>query len=127
MYSTQEAVEYAHHHIKTLISTLEVHLYSSSVTGIHTDNERGKLYDAALAVLKEAVRLAESEEAAKNVDVCMDATRLAKTATHTALAILGGHDCRDIEGLVNELKKTNDSMQARPRAHEKGTVANTGT
>jgi hypothetical protein len=127
VYSTQEAVEYAHRHIKAMVSTLEVHLYSSAVTGIQTDGQGRAPYDTALAIVKEALRLAESEEAAKDVDLRIDVTRLANTAINIALAILSGHDLLDIEGLVDELKKTNDSIQARPRAHEKGTVANTGT
>jgi hypothetical protein len=100
-------------------------LCSSAVTDIQTLKQGEEVYDNALAVLKEAVRLAESEEAAKNVNVRMDATRLADTATHTALAILSGYDRRDIEGLVNELKKRNDSIQAR-FAQGKGTAANMG-
>jgi len=127
LYSTQEGMEYTLDRIKVLVSTLEVQLYSSAVTGIQTQKQGGEPYDTALAVLKEAVRLAQSEEAAKNVDVRTEATCLANTATHTALAILRGYDRRDIEGLVNELKKTNDSIQARLKAHEKGTAASTGT
>jgi hypothetical protein len=127
VYSTQEAVEYAHHRIKTLVSILEVHLCSSAVTGIQTDGQGRDPYGIALAVVKEALRLAEGEEAAKNADLRIDATRLANTATRTALAILGGQDRHETEALVDELKKTNDSMQARLGTHEKGTVANTGS
>jgi hypothetical protein len=59
--------------------------------------------------------------------MCIWTPRDWPTRSHTAVAILGGYDRREIEGLVNELKKTNDSMQACLKAHGKGTTANTGT
>jgi hypothetical protein len=127
LYSTQEGVEYGLDRIKGLASALEAQLYSSAVTGTQTHKQGWETYDATLRVLKEAVRLAESEEAVKNVEVRMDATRLAGTATRIALAILSGYDRRQIEGLVNELKKTNDSMRALLKPHQKGTAVNTGT
>ena len=127
LYSTKEGVEYALDRIKGLVRALEAQLYSLAVTGIQMHNQGGEVYDTALSVLKEAVRLAESEEAVKNVHVRMDATRLAETASRTALAILSGYDRHDIEELVNELKKTYDSMQARLGEHGKGIAANTGT
>jgi hypothetical protein len=127
LYSTQEGVEYAPDRIKGLASVLEAQLYSSAVTRIQTHKQGWEAYDAALGVLKEAVRLAESEEAAKNVEVRINATHLASTATRIALAILSIYDRRQIEGLMNELKKTNDFMRALLKPHQKGTAVNTGT
>jgi hypothetical protein len=126
LYSTQKGVEYTLDRIKILVGTLEAQLYNAAVTGILTQKQGGELYDTALALLKEAVRLAQSEAAAKNVSACIDVMRLASTVSRTALSILGGYDRRDIEQLIDELKKTNESIQARLRAREKGTTANTG-
>lgn len=126
LYSTQKGVEYTLDRIKVLVGTLEVQLYNAAVTGILTQKQGGELYDTALALLKEAVRLAQSEAAAKNVSACIDVMRLASTVSRTALSILGGYDRRDIERLMDELKTTNESIQARLRAREKGTTANTG-
>jgi hypothetical protein len=126
LYSTQKGVEYTLDRIKVLVGTLEAQLYNAAVTDIPTQKQGGALYDTALALLKEAVRLAQSEAAAKNVSACIDVMRLASTVSRTALSILGGYDRRDIERLMDELKKTNESIQARLRAREKGTTANTG-
>jgi hypothetical protein len=126
LYSTQKGVEYTLDRIKVLVGTLEVQWYNAAVTGIPMQKHGGGLYDTVLALLKEAVRLAQSEAAAKNVSACIDVMHLASTVSRTALSILGGYDRSDIERLMDELKKTNESIQARLRARENGTTANTG-
>jgi hypothetical protein len=126
LYSTQEGVEYTLGRIKVIVGTLEVQWYNAAVTGIPKQKQGGELYDAVLALLKEAVRLAQSEAAAKNVSACIDVMCLVSTVSRIALSILSGHDRRDIERLMDELKKTNESIQARLRARENGTTANTG-
>ena len=111
--------------IKALINTLEIQVYSVGVAGIQTQNEREGLYDVALALLKEAVKLSESEEAAEKALARMEAMRLVSNVSRTALAILGGYDRRDIEALLDELKKTNESLQAQLRTTAQATAADT--
>ncbi len=126
LYSTQEGVEYTLDRIKVLVGTLEVQWYSAAVTGIPTQKQGGELYDTVLALLKEAVRLAQSESAAKNVSACIDVMCLVSAVSRIALSILSGDDRPGIERLMDELKKTSESIQARLRARESGTTANTG-
>lgn len=123
---THDGVCHTLDRITALIGAIEIQLIGVGSAGIQTQKEREQLYDTAVALLKEAVRLSESEEAAKNARARIDAMRLASTVSRTALVILGGYDRRDIEALVDELKKTNESIQARLRALEEGTTANTG-
>jgi hypothetical protein len=125
LYSTQEGVEYTLDRIKVLVGTLEVQWYNAAVTGIPTQKQGGELYGTVLALLKEAVRLAQNEAAAKNVSACIGVMCLVSAVDRTALSILSGYDRRDIERLMDELKKTNESIQARLRARENGTTANT--
>jgi len=125
LYSTQEGVEYTLDRIKVLVGTLEVQWYNAAVTGIPTQRQGGELYDAALALLKEAVRLAQSEAIAKSVSACIDVMRLASAVSRTALSILSGYDRRGIERLMDELKKVSESVQAHLRARENGMTANT--
>lgn len=126
LYSTQGGVEYTLGRIKVLVGTLEVQWYNAAVAGIATQKQGGELYDSVLALLKEAVRLAQSEAAAKNVGVCIDVMCLVSAVGRTALSIVSGYDRRDIQRLMDELKKTSESIQARLRARENGTTANTG-
>jgi hypothetical protein len=126
LYSTQEGVEYTLDRIKVLVGTLEVQWYNAAVTGIPTQKHGGGLYDTVLALFKEVVRLAQSEATAKNVSACIDVMRLANALSRTALSILSGCDRRDIERLMDELKNTSEPIQARLRARENGTTANTG-
>jgi hypothetical protein len=126
LYSTQEGVEYTLDRIKILVATLEVQWYNAVVTDIPPQKQGGELYDTVLALLKEVVRLAQSEAAAKNVSACIDVMRLASAVSRTALSILSGYNRRDAEQLIDELKKTSESIQARLRARENGTTANTG-
>jgi hypothetical protein len=123
---SKKRVSYTLDRIKALVSTLEARIYSISIAGIETQKQREELYDTALALLKEALKLAQSEEAAKNARARMDAMHLASMVSRTAVAILGGYDRRDIEVLLDELKKTNESIQARLRALEQGTAADIG-
>jgi len=53
--------------IRALVDTLEVQVYSVGVAGIETQKQREERYDTALALLKEAARLAQSEEAPRTL------------------------------------------------------------
>jgi len=53
--------------IRALVDTLEVQVYSVGVAGIEMQKQREELYDTALALLKEAARLAQTEEAPRTL------------------------------------------------------------
>jgi hypothetical protein len=112
--------------IKALVSTLEVQTYSVGIAGVQTQKEREELYETALALLKEAVKLSQSEEAARNAVARMEAMRLVSNVSRSALAILAGYDRRDIELLLDELKKTNESLQVELRSIQEAAAAPTG-
>ena len=119
---TQKRVTITLDRVNALVSTFEAQVYSIGIAGIETQKGREEIYETALALLKEAVRLSESEEAAKNARARIEAMRLASTVSRTVLAILGGYDRRDIQVLLDELKKTNESLQERLREIEEGTA-----
>jgi hypothetical protein len=97
--------------ITVLVRTLEIQVYSVGIAGVQTQAEREELYATALALLKEAVGLAQSEEAARNALARMEAMRLVSNMSRTALAILTGYDRRDVEVLLDEVRRTNESLQ----------------
>ena len=124
--ATQRGVAATLDRIRALVDTLEVQAYSVGIAGVQTQREREELYATALALLKEAVRLTQSEEAARNARARMEAMRLVSSMSRTALAILAGYDRRDIEVLLDEVKKTNESLQAQLRADAETATADTG-
>jgi hypothetical protein len=119
---TQNGVGPTLRRIQMLSQALEAQAYSVGIAGIDTQKGREEVYETALELLKEAVRLSESEEAAKNARARMEAMRLVSTISRTVLAITSGYDRRDIEVLLDELKKTNVALQERLREIEEGTA-----
>jgi hypothetical protein len=123
---TQRGVGVTLDRISALIKTLEAQALSVGIAGLDTQKEREQLYDTAMALLKEAIKLSENEEAAKSARARMEAMRLANAASRTAEAILRGYDRRDVEGLLQELRETNESLQAQLRADAETATADTG-
>ena len=121
--STRERVLNTLDRISALVKTLEVQLLSVGIAGIDTQRQREKLYEIAVELLKEAVKLSESEEAARNARARMQAMQLASTANRTALAILSGHDQATIIALLEEIKKEHGSIRAELRALSEGAKA----
>lgn len=120
---TQRGVIYTLDRISVLVKTLEIELLSVAAAGIDTQREREKLYEIALDLLKEAVKLSESEEAAKNARARILVMRLVSAASRTALAILADHDQATAIALIREIKKENESIRAELRALTEGTDA----
>jgi phosphate uptake regulator len=111
--------------ITVLIGTLEVQAYSVGIAGVQTQAEREELYATALALLKEAVKLAQSEEAASNALARMEAMRLVSNMSRTALAVLAGYDRSNVEALLDEVRRTNESLQRQLRAGAEGAASDT--
>jgi len=109
-----------------LIKTLEVQALSVGIAGLDTQKERERLYDTAISILKEAIKLGENEELAKNARARMEAMRLANAASRTAEAILRGYDRRDVEALLEELRKTNESLKTQLRTDAEAAAPDTG-
>jgi hypothetical protein len=120
--ATQRGVGATFGRVSALIRTLETQLYTVGIAGIETQKGRENLYDTAFALLKEVVKLSESEQAAKNARARMEAMRLVSNVSRTILAIFSGYDRRDVEVLLDELKKTNESLQERLTEIEEGTA-----
>jgi hypothetical protein len=133
--STQNRVAANLHHLDMLIRTLETQAYAFGMKhgpdvtrtateaekDIDTQKERLALYDVAMSIMKDALKLSESEEAAANSRARMEALRLANAANRTAQAILIGYDRRDIERLLAEVKQTNESLRREIAAISEGT------
>jgi hypothetical protein len=112
--------------IGMLIKALEPGTLSVGIAGLDTLKERERLYDTAISILKEAVKLSENEELAKNARARMEAMRLANAASRTAEAVLRGYDRRDVEALLEELRKTNESLKAQLRTDAERAAPDTG-
>ena len=123
--ATQRGVAATLDRIQALVNTLEVQTCAVGIAGIQTQKEREELHETAMALLNEAIKLSESEEAAKNARARMEAMRLVSNISRTTLAILTGYDRRDIEVLLDELKKTNEFLQTELRAIREATAADT--
>jgi phosphate uptake regulator len=111
--------------VTVLVGTLEVQACSVGIAGVQTQAEREELYATALALLKEAVKLAQSEEAASNALARMEAMRLVSNMSRTALAILTGYDRSNVEALLDEVRRTNESLQRQLRAGTEGAAPDT--
>jgi len=123
---THGRVWYTLDRVATLIKTLEVQALSVGIAGLDTQKERERLYDTAISILKEAIKLGENEELAKNARARMEAMRLANAASRTAEAILRGYDRRDVEALLEELRKTNESLKTQLRTDAEAAAPDTG-
>ena len=124
--ATQRGVAATLGRIGVLIKTLEMRALSVGIAGLETQKERERLYDIAISILKEAIKLSENEELAKNARARMEAMRLANAASRTAEAILSGYDRRDVEALLEELRKTNESLQAQLKTDAEAAASDTG-
>jgi len=121
-------------HLDTLVRTLQlqvtaVTLPSAKAAGptkqpmkASKDTQQGRLdlHDTVDAILKTVVKLCESEEAARKAKARMEAMRLANTTIRTDLAILQGYDRRDIQVLLEEVRKTNEQFRAQIAASQRG-------
>jgi len=65
--ATQRGVAATLDRIRALVDTLEVQVYSLRVAGIETQKQREEPYDTAFALVKEAARLAQTEEAPRTL------------------------------------------------------------
>ena len=122
---TQRGVSHTLQRMDALIKTLESEIFRVRIAALDTQEEREKLYETAMALLKEAVKLSESEEAARNARARMEAMRLVNAVSRTAVVILTGYDRAAIEALLQEIKKGNEFLQRELRALTEGATADT--
>ena len=91
-----------------------------------TQTDRLGLHDTVDKILKAVLKLCENEAAAGNAKVRMQAMRLVNTTVRTDLALLQGYDRRDLDALIDEVKATNESLQAQLATSAKGSKRNQG-
>jgi hypothetical protein len=124
---TQRGVSHTLQRMYALIKTLELEIFRVNIAALDTQEEREKLYETAMALLKEAIKLSESEEAARNARARMEAMRLVNAVSRTTIAILTGYDHAAIEALLQEIKRENESIQRELRALAETATADTST
>jgi hypothetical protein len=99
--------------IDLFVKTLRLQSMRVGIAGIDTQKERQNLYDSALALLREAVKLADSEKAAEDAHTRMIAMQLANSVSKTMIYILRDYDERDVDQLLEELEKYRDDLKAQ--------------
>ena len=117
---TSKGVSHTLQRMDALIKTLELQTFQVRIAGLDTQKEREKLYETAMQLMKEAIKLSESEEAARNARARMEAMRLVNAVSRTAVAILTGYDRAAIEALLQEIKRGNEFLQRELRALTEG-------
>jgi len=117
---TSKGVSHTLQRMDALIKTLELQTSQVRIAGLDTQEEREKLYETAMQLMKEAIKLSESEEAARNARARMEAMRLVNAVSRTAVAILTGCDRAAIEALLQEIKRGNEFLQRELRALTEG-------
>jgi hypothetical protein len=122
---TSRRVSHTLQRMDALIKTLELQTFQVRIAGLDTREEREKLYETAMQLMKEAIKFSESEEAAQNARARMEAMRLVNAVSRTAVVILTGYDRAAIEALLQEIKKGNEFLQRELRALTEGATADT--
>lgn len=110
------------HHMDGLVKELELQIYGVRIAAsVDVQAERAELYRLALGILKDAVKLSENEELAKEAEARMVAMQVATQASLSAECVLRDYERGDITALVDQLVKTNELLKAKLREFEEGT------